>query len=259
MEYYEYKNDDLKGNPAVVVSQGFHDAICNKKSYLDWKPGFPMPPFEIYQDGKPTQTMEAFYGNFGKATTAQVFGTNSQKKLPTNTLDMSLWDTSNVKDAHTMFAGNFTLTELNLSMLNFEKVENINFMINACMNLQILDLSNQSFKSVKTAQKILQFCVGLEYLDISACENPIVLQSMFEFDLPLLKRVFVKDDKAANIIEQTVFLNSINRRISQTSDEKTKTSLKHYQKKIIENRLNEISDDVKQILWHSPCKIITVE
>ena len=82
-------------------------------------------------------------------------------------LDLSNFDTSNVKDMGSMFFGCNALTKLDLSNFDTSNVTNMSYMFYACMNLNTLDLSNFNTSKVTNMGDMFTNCISLTSLDLS--------------------------------------------------------------------------------------------
>ena len=81
-------------------------------------------------------------------------------------LDLSNFDTSNVKKMHYMFAHCSSLTSLNLSYFITLKVTNVSSVFYNCSSFTSLDLSNFDTSNVTEMEHILYRCINLEYINI---------------------------------------------------------------------------------------------
>ena len=83
------------------------------------------------------------------------------------TLDLSGWDTSNVKNMGDMFYGCHNLKSLNLSGWDTSNVENMKQMFSYCSQLKSLDISGWDTSIVNNTSWMFSNCLNLESLDLS--------------------------------------------------------------------------------------------
>ena len=83
------------------------------------------------------------------------------------TLDLSGWNTSNVKDMAWMFSWCTNLKSLNLSGWNTSNVKDMGDMFRNCYNLKSLDLSGWDTSNVENMSCVFFFCRSLDSLDLS--------------------------------------------------------------------------------------------
>ena len=90
-------------------------------------------------------------------------------------------NTENVYDMRLMFAGCFSLTDLDLSNFNTENVEDMYEMFSWCASLTDLDFSSFNTKNVEYMNGMFYECIGLTNLDLSNfnTENVIYMHDMF--------------------------------------------------------------------------------
>ena len=96
------------------------------------------------------------------------------------TLDLSKFDTSNVKDMESMFEGCSGLISLSLENFDTSNVHYMNKMFKDCISLENLNIGNMETKSVGTMYQMLYNCSSLKYLNISSMtENGQFTSDMF--------------------------------------------------------------------------------
>ena len=97
-------------------------------------------------------------------------------------LDLSGFDTSNVKDMSDMFSDCSRLTSLDLRSFDTSNVTRMNNMFNGCSSLTNLDLSHFSTSNVTYMRGMFNGCSSLTSLDLSGFDtwNVSDIQSMFE-------------------------------------------------------------------------------
>ena len=95
-------------------------------------------------------------------------------------LDLSSWNTSNVKDMSYMFAGCDSLTELDLSSFNTQNVTDMSYMFYNCTSLTILDLFNFNTSKVTNMSYMFSDCSSLTELNlVHFMINNINIDNMF--------------------------------------------------------------------------------
>ena len=87
------------------------------------------------------------------------------KKL--TSLDLSNFNTNNVKDMSDMFSECSSLTSLNLSNFNTNNVKDMSSMFYYCSSLTFLDLSNFNTSNVKDMKSMFSECSSLTCLNLS--------------------------------------------------------------------------------------------
>ena len=93
-------------------------------------------------------------------------------------LDLSNFNTNNVKDMMGMFYYCTSLTSLDLSYFNTQNVNDMNYMFYHCTSLTSLDLSNFNIQNVNYMYDVFSYCNSLSYIDIS---NFIVENTIYIF------------------------------------------------------------------------------
>lgn len=83
-------------------------------------------------------------------------------------LDLSAFDTQNVKWMNQMFLNCNSLKSLDLSSFNTENVTTMLCMFQSCASLRQLDLSGFNTSKVENMAAMFERCFSLEYLDISS-------------------------------------------------------------------------------------------
>ena len=82
-------------------------------------------------------------------------------------LDVSHFDTSNVKNMGSMFNQCHALTSLNVTNWNTSKVTNMDCMFQSCQSLTSLDVSHFDTSNVKNMESMFDDCSSLTLLDVS--------------------------------------------------------------------------------------------
>lgn len=96
-------------------------------------------------------------------------------------LDVTMFDTTNLTNAQYMFAQCNSLKTLDLSSLEMSKVTNMNYMFYDMLRLESLDISNFDTSSVETMESMFRSCGSLKTLDVSSfnTSNVTNMTSMF--------------------------------------------------------------------------------
>ena len=120
--------------------------------------------------------------NFNNVTTTGLQNTMGMfgGSIVLQNLDLSVFDTSNVKDMSGMFAIN-TTTNLDVSKFNTSNVTNMSGMFNITVNIKNLNLSNFDTSKVNDMSYMFAGCRSLESLDLSNFDTSKVtdMSSMF--------------------------------------------------------------------------------
>ena len=96
-------------------------------------------------------------------------------------IDLSSFDSSEVKDMKDMFSWCIGLKKINLSSLNTKKVENMENMFNYCTCLENIDLSSFNTENVKNMQYMFGHCESLTNLNLSSFNTKKVKNINFMF------------------------------------------------------------------------------
>ena len=81
------------------------------------------------------------------------------------------FDTSNVTDMHSMFAGCSSLTSLDLSGFDSSNVTYMSYMFQMCDNLSNVDLSSFSTSNVTNMRSTFESCGSLIRLDLTSFDT----------------------------------------------------------------------------------------
>ena len=115
------------------------------------------------------------------------------------TLDVSSFDTANVKDMHEMFGECNSLIALDLSNFSTSKVDNMEGMFAECSNLTTLDVSNFDTANVKNMWHMFYNCPNLTtikgVIDMKSSYTDDNYEGMFE-NCHKLKGVKIKNPPA---------------------------------------------------------------
>ena len=90
-------------------------------------------------------------------------------------LDISNWDTNNVIDMNSAFRNCGSLSLLNLSNFNIDNVTKIGYMFDGCSSLITLDLSNWNTDKVTNKTNIFTYCPNLQYI---RCNNTSTINTL---------------------------------------------------------------------------------
>ena len=91
------------------------------------------------------------------------------------------FDTSNVTDMHSMFAGCSSLTSLDLSGFDTSNVTYMSYMFQMCDNLSNVDLSSFSTSNVTNMRSTFESCGSLIRLDLTSFDTSKVTDMAFMF------------------------------------------------------------------------------
>ena len=138
----------------------------------------------------PADSSQLFY-NLSKLTTLDmsVFNTSNVTNMNNmfcycsalTSLDVSGFNTSKVTNMYSMFYNCKTLTSLDLSKFSTSNVTNMSYMFSRCNNLTSLDLSNFNTTKVTSMNSMLSDCSSLTSLDVSGfnTSNVTDMSNMF--------------------------------------------------------------------------------
>ena len=117
-------------------------------------------------------------------------------------LDLSRWETSNVKDMSQMFHSCKSLTKLDTSNFDTSKVEYMDYMFEFCHSLKELVLSNFNTSKVKNMTHMFSFCDSLKSLDLSNFDTSKVkeMSGMF-YNCESLKELDLLNFDNSNLID----------------------------------------------------------
>ena len=97
-------------------------------------------------------------------------------------LDLSSFNTINVKSMEYMFMACFSLKSINFSSFNTTNVTNMSGMFNGCKSLEFLDLSTFETPHLTSLDLMFMECSSLKYIDLSLFNtakvhiNPLITQ-----------------------------------------------------------------------------------
>ena len=96
-------------------------------------------------------------------------------------LDLSNFNTNNIKDMSYMFSWCFSLTSLNVSNFNNNNVINMSYMFSDCRSLTTLDLSNFNTNNVTYMSHMFYDCSSLTSLNLSNFNTNNVINMSYMF------------------------------------------------------------------------------
>ena len=116
-------------------------------------------------------------------------------------LDLSNFNTQNVKSMESMFCFCFSLEYLNLSNFNTQNVENMTHMFYFCTSLKNLNLSTFNTQKVKGMSCMFSNCSSLKDLNLSNfdTQNVTVMMGMFS-DCKSLKDLNLSNFNTENVV-----------------------------------------------------------
>jgi len=173
--------------------------------------------------------------NLSDFNTSQVKSMNSMFAgcSSLTSLNLSNFDTSCVISMSSMFSGCSSLTSLDLSNFNTSRVTIMDKMFYNCSSLTSLDLSNFNIPKVISTTKMFESCINLQYINLNNFKEKQLNSTKFEFILENAVLCINKNISQKNYFPQ---LQSIKCLIIDCS-----SNWKLNQKKII-NNTNECID-----------------
>ena len=116
-------------------------------------------------------------------------------------LDLSNWDTSNIRYMISTFNGCTNLTELNCSTWNTGKVYNLQLAFLNCKSLETIPVRDWDTRSLIYMDKAFSYCTSLTNLDVSKWDTSKVVEmtSVF-YQCSSLKTLDVSKWKTSNVI-----------------------------------------------------------
>ena len=158
----------------VVIEESFKDVLVNSTSA--WFMSIESIEGLEYLNTSNVTSMSFMFGS-SKLTNLDLshFDTRNVKymqcmflRCPNLTsLDLSHFDTKNVLDMHSMFRECTSLSNLDVSKFKTEKVTNMSDMFYGCSNLASLDISGFNTKNVTDMSGMFYGCSNLTSLDVS--------------------------------------------------------------------------------------------
>ena len=116
------------------------------------------------------------------------------------TLDVSGWNTSNVKNMSSIFYGCYNFKSLDLSGWKTSNVKDMAWMFGDCKNLESLDVSGWDTSNVKDMRWMFCDCYSLKSLDLSSWDtsNAKDMSSLF-YDCNSLKDLDLSGWDTSNV------------------------------------------------------------
>ena len=118
-----------------------------------------------------TSQAETMFSMFNTYTGDSTLIVRMNERIKTNSLlpelDLSSFNTSNVKDFTNMFNYCLGLTHIDVSSFDTSSGENFTFMFSNCQNLKSLDVTNFDTSSALTFRYMFNKCYALTSLDVS--------------------------------------------------------------------------------------------
>ena len=153
-------------------------------------------------------------------------------------IDLSLFDSKNVKYMRSMFEGCKNLTNINLSSFNTQKARDMSYMFFCCGNLKKIDLSSFNTKNVYNMAYMFDGCNSLTNIDLSFFNtiNVINMVMMFAWctNLVNIDLSFFNTKKLKKFTQMFYRCKKLNMKISR------KSYLKIKQKEIIDSHFSII-------------------
>ena len=125
------------------------------------------------------------------------------------------FDTSNVTDMHSMFAGCSSLTSLDLSGFDTSNVTYMSYMFQMCDNLSNVDLSSFSTSNVTNMRSTFESCGSLIRLDLTSFDTSKVtdMNSMF-YECGSLTQLNLTSFDTSKVTDMAFMFTSCNSLIS---------------------------------------------
>lgn len=138
-DYYNYV--PITGGYDIGLKLDFYNAIENGTSYQEWDPGEPLPNPGSKYNGQPVVAMEGIF-----------------RYIETPHLDLSLWDTRNVKSMRLMFSS-AKVDSIDLSSFDTSNVTDMYYMFAYIDTgtMEVLDISNFDFSKVEDIEGMFSY------------------------------------------------------------------------------------------------------
>ena len=124
-------------------------------------------------------------------------------------INISSFDTRNVKNMSFMFGGCLNLVNLDLFLFNTKNVTNMMGMFNSCISLPKLDLSSFNTENLKNMMSMFTNCIQIEELDLSSFNTSKVTNMIGLFGHNIkLKNVNLSSFNTQNVNNMMGMFNS---------------------------------------------------
>jgi len=110
-----------------------------------------------------------------------------------SSIDLSNFNTENVKDMNEMFRHCSKLASINLKNFNTNKVTYLGNMFYSCTSLTSIDISNFKTENVKYMDYMFSYCNNLKYIDISSFTTNLQSISLLS-NVPSSGKILVKKE-----------------------------------------------------------------
>ena len=94
-------------------------------------------------------------------------------------IDLSLFNTSEVVDMAYMFSGCINLYSINLTSFNTSRVKGMSNMFSECRNLNSIDLSSFDTKNVNSMSYMFSNCKNLKFIDLSSLDSSNLINNSY--------------------------------------------------------------------------------
>lgn len=194
--YYVYTDDTLAtGGWAVTLNPAFKTALQGNSglgsNYLDWIAGTPLPnPGAIYQ-GKPVTSLYSLFKDctLVKSLDLSNFDTINVKNMrlmfngstSLTSINLTSFNTSNVTDMVGMFQSLYAMTSIDLSILDTSNVKLMSYMFGGCTSLTSIDLSVLNLNHVTGMNYMFTSCTNLTNINLSNIETNSLTDTSFMF------------------------------------------------------------------------------
>lgn len=186
-DFYEYYLDEDTGGYRVKLTKQFRNQLESKSDSADqitgqligkdasgntitWHAG----------DALPNPAPNGMYNHKNVTSMAYLFNIETFSGVNVKKLDLSHFDTSNVKSMRGMFLSCISLESINLSSFNTLKVKDMGDMFGSCISLESLDLSSFNTSNVEKMDGMFMYCHP-KSLDLSGFNTSSVTTMSFMF------------------------------------------------------------------------------
>ncbi len=211
--FYDYKKLD-NGTYRAVATEEYREAL-GKNVVLEndegerWEPGMPVvAPLKEFNGKHVTSYRFMFYDCKAKSLDLSLFDTSNVNDMGfmffacelLENVNLSRFDTSRVTQMIGMFEMCESLVELDLSHFNTERVRTLNGMFYLCHSLKKTNLSSFNTRRVKDMCDMFSDC-PLEVLDISSftITDKTLVENMLNFYSDTVT-VFAKDESVVKLL-----------------------------------------------------------
>lgn len=162
--YYNYIYDSVTGGYNIELTDAYKAAINKGQDFNDWKAGTALLNPGCTYNGNPVTSY-----------------TNLFSGMTIPTVNLSLWDTSNVKAMNGMFQNCKCLTNLDLEDFDTSKLTDVGNMFNGCTQLKDVNLTAFDTSHITNMCAMFKDCSELTAIDVDGFNVSTVtdMSSMF--------------------------------------------------------------------------------